>query len=1032
MNLLLTKTINGQKKVIINNVTKKEEEIIYLYSNPIINNPYDIDNNKNITPPSSVCEFVLGQKLGEGTFGTVRLGTNKQTGEKVAIKILEKIKMINYDDKKRLEREINILKKIHHPNIVKVFCVIETERQIFIVMEYIKGNELFQYIVLKRKLEEEEACYFFLQIINCIDYLHKLKIAHRDLKAENIIIEQNKKEIKLIDFGLSNTYENGQLLSTACGSPIYAAPEMLEGKLYKGSTVDIWSAGVILYYMLCGTFPFEDVSNDNLYRKIIKGKFDIPKSISKNAKDLINKILVVSPSKRINIKDIKKHPWVLKYLETNQNFENIFKNIGLDMGKYVIPIDEDIVNEINNKYKVEKVQIRKNILYNIVNDISTLYYLILNKKCKDGIKSIADMKSDIFENYIKDKNNLLSSYNNNINNVFNKRKYGPDEPNEKSLENKDSNNIENNENNENNELKDEKIFKDNKSYTNIGKPNEDANILSDSDKKDMENKRNKCISVDKQYNKRNQKVDFIKKNIIINRNKKDISKDLSFNYLTVKSKDSYLKKSEKKSNLDFTMAVNVKHKIDNIKTKFNNKKNQSCTKKTKDFNDSISKSVKVNKEKKRIKIQKTDNLTKKEILRENKKSLNKTVHLDTKYKEKKHNKSISFNNNNNYFKSSNSSQKEEKIDVPLLEDTNKQNTNISEFNPSNEKDKNINVNESTPKKIENENNTNNDDNQENKKLNKTNYVLNENQSEKKIKSCLKKDIKNIKDKSNRMVLYKDIKNKNNAINLKGENIKDIYNKDYLIDKNNKNLNNSGNITNSNHNSKDIIYKNEKEKNKGGNNSSSLNNSAIYKRNDNNPLHHKNISSVIGRTADVIKIMNEKDILTSNKKHKTVNKYKNKSFDIKKDSIKSDNLNNNKKYTTQIKNFNKIKLNKNNKTKGMSSISTTSNLTALSDTDKNINNVDNFYKPIDINCLLIKNEKIIKDEILKLSENNNNIKIKNLQKNKFLINFKSLDLSVELIIEKNDNVLSILKTKKIKGKQSDYSNQLNIILSKLNN
>ena len=183
----------------------------------------------------------------------------------------------------------------------------------------------------------------------------------------------------MIDFGLSNTYGNGQLLSTACGSPIYAAPEMLEGKLYKGSTVDIWSAGVVLYYMLCGSFPFEDVSNDKLYKKILKGKFEIPKSLSKNAKDLINKILVVNTHKRIILKDIKKHPWVMKYLEKNKNYESIFKNIGLNIGKYIIPIDEDIVDEINKKYNVDKIEIRKNILYNIVNDKSTLYYLMLNK-----------------------------------------------------------------------------------------------------------------------------------------------------------------------------------------------------------------------------------------------------------------------------------------------------------------------------------------------------------------------------------------------------------------------------------------------------------------------------------------------------------------------------------------------------------------------------------------------------------------------------------------------------------------------------
>ena len=213
----MTKTMNGRKKNVMDNETKKEEEILYLYSNPINNNS---DINADITPPTSVCEFVLGQKLGEGTFGTVRLGINRQTGEKVAIKILEKNRISNIDDRIRIEREINFLKKIHHPNIVKLFCVIETGSQMFIVLEYIKGNELFQYIVLRKKLEEEEACYFFLQIINCIEYLHKIKISHRDLKAENIIIEQKIREIKLLDFGLSNTFEKG-LLTTACGSPIY-------------------------------------------------------------------------------------------------------------------------------------------------------------------------------------------------------------------------------------------------------------------------------------------------------------------------------------------------------------------------------------------------------------------------------------------------------------------------------------------------------------------------------------------------------------------------------------------------------------------------------------------------------------------------------------------------------------------------------------------------------------------------------------------------------------------------------------------
>ena len=143
----LSNSIKGQKKILINKDTQKEEEVLFLYSNQINNNN---ENNINDNSQTSVCEFLIGEKLGEGTFGTVRLGTNRQTGEKVAIKILEKSKMTKFEDKARLEREIKILKKIHHPNIVKLFCVIETDRQIFIIMEYIKGNEMFQYILVKK------------------------------------------------------------------------------------------------------------------------------------------------------------------------------------------------------------------------------------------------------------------------------------------------------------------------------------------------------------------------------------------------------------------------------------------------------------------------------------------------------------------------------------------------------------------------------------------------------------------------------------------------------------------------------------------------------------------------------------------------------------------------------------------------------------------------------------------------------------------------------------------------------------------
>jgi 5'-AMP-activated protein kinase catalytic alpha subunit len=351
--------------------------------------------------------------------------------------------------------------------------------------------------------------------------LHKVEIDQRYLKSENIIIEQGKKEIKLIDFGLINIHEDGQLLYTTYGNPCYSAPEMLEGKSYKGSTVDIWSAGIVLFYMLCGYFPFEDSNNDKLYKKICKGKFEIPKFLSKNAKDLISKILVVNIQRRINIKDIKKHPWVLNYLEKDKSYGNIFKHIGLNTNKYIIPIDEDIVDEISTKYNIDKIQIRENILFDIISDVSTLYKLILYKKCKENIKSVADLKSELYQNYIKDKNNLLSTYNNDLKLVFNKRKNGVNEK--------------------------DRILKDSKSYENIKKIK-----VNDNKRTPMTKKSCNCIS---------KNITINKSIMSIKKNKKESAKNLSYKYLTLND-DKNMKQilREKKDNL---MKKKILIKIEN-------------------------------------------------------------------------------------------------------------------------------------------------------------------------------------------------------------------------------------------------------------------------------------------------------------------------------------------------------------------------------------------------------------------------------------------------------------------------------------
>jgi 5'-AMP-activated protein kinase, catalytic alpha subunit len=163
-----------------------------------------------------------------------------------------------------VSREIEILKMIRHPYIIQLFEIIETPKQLFLIMEYVSGGELFDFIVKKQKLTEQESCKYFQQIICGVEYLHELGIVHRDLKPENLLLDYQN-NLKLVDFGLSNTYKQGETLKTACGSPCYAAPEMIEGKSYLGSRVDIWSTGVILFAMVAGYLPFEDKDTGKLY-----------------------------------------------------------------------------------------------------------------------------------------------------------------------------------------------------------------------------------------------------------------------------------------------------------------------------------------------------------------------------------------------------------------------------------------------------------------------------------------------------------------------------------------------------------------------------------------------------------------------------------------------------------------------------------------------------------------------------------------------------------------------------------------------
>jgi 5'-AMP-activated protein kinase catalytic alpha subunit len=215
---------------------------------------------------------------------------------------------VDVADVERVAREIHILKIVRHPSVVQLYEIIETQKKLYLIMEFASNGELFDYIVQNQRVEEKEACKFFQQIIGGVEYISRLNIVHRDLKPENLLLDYDK-SIKVVDFGLSNTYKKGELLKTACGSPCYAAPEMIAGKKYNGTGVDIWSCGVILFAVICGYLPFEDPNTSNLYKKILGAEYQIPSFVSDAARDLLTRVLNTDPDKRYTIAEIKAHPW---------------------------------------------------------------------------------------------------------------------------------------------------------------------------------------------------------------------------------------------------------------------------------------------------------------------------------------------------------------------------------------------------------------------------------------------------------------------------------------------------------------------------------------------------------------------------------------------------------------------------------------------------------------------------------------------------------------------------------------------------
>lgn len=262
-----------------------------------------------VIAPNKIGSYMLRNTIGSGGFSLVKVAVHESTGSICACKIVPKKRLLNNQMEKRFENEIRILQKFQHPGIAILYDLFKDTLNYYIMLELCTDGTLLEYIMQRKKIQEDEAKYIFKQIIETLVYVHKNGIAHRDIKPENIMIDSDK-NIKFIDFGFSAFVEQDHLFSTKCGTPNYAAPELISGKPYDGFKADIWSCGVVLYSMVFGQLPWTKVNQHQLLDQIVRAEYFIPMSISQECSDLISKMMNPDTEKRIKMEDVLNHPWL--------------------------------------------------------------------------------------------------------------------------------------------------------------------------------------------------------------------------------------------------------------------------------------------------------------------------------------------------------------------------------------------------------------------------------------------------------------------------------------------------------------------------------------------------------------------------------------------------------------------------------------------------------------------------------------------------------------------------------------------------
>ena len=808
--------------------------------------------------------YILSQTLGSGTFSKVKLGTHIPTSEKVAIKILDKIKIKDENDLERINREIAILKKLRHKNIAQLYETIISENHIYIIMEYIPGKDLFHYINSQKtkKLSKKTSSKIFRQLINTLEYIHKLGIVHRDIKPENILLTLDKSNIKLVDFGLSNVYNYGEYLITACGSPCYAAPEMIKGLPYKGAKSDLWSVGVVLYIMLIGKLPFDDEDIKILYKKIKDGEYSIPNDLDECCKDIIKNILEVDPEKRFGFEEIKKSKFYL--FEFN---EVLFD--GILLGFEDILVDYGIVEYMYLKYyknKINKDKIILSIKNNEYNSVTTTYYLLKKKKEEKGGIDVS-----LFN--IKNIKKLDFNGKNKLNNF--------DENNNQENNNNENNNNNNNDNNNNNN----NINNNNNNINNIKNNNNDNNMINNNIINNNNINNNNIINNNNRFNV------VVINNILTDSNKENNNNNNIINNKTLESNSS-------PKNI---VTINLDSK-NNMKINLNNNNNNNNDKNSRN----ISNDFKKNKT--------TSIILGNSIITNTNNNIN-NISIKNNYNLTFNNNNTKNNNNNNIkiindkflFNSPTSSSENIKLSLkkPFYYEKKIKSSNVSRNKTNDNKYYNIN--------IRNKRNFYNNNNNNNKFINK--FL---------IKKIFNKElsIENIYtnsvnfNKNNNSIVRNNTENKKNS--SLNKQLKTDYNKKYSFIKNITHKSSSKKQTknNKNNNKKNIYSLNNTNTFKKINLNTKMNNnikeikSLSLKRKNNNNL----INIGLNKSLNNSKILSKKSNNSKNKQNINLKTVKNNNNNI---ICYNNNNNNNRKkgtigYITSFKNVVKKSLSKEKK------------------------------------------------------------------------------------------------------------------------